>query len=310
MLFADDAALATHSEAALQRLCDRFADACKQFGLTISLKKTNICTQNVNTPTSVTIDGALLEQVDNFTYLGSTISCTVSLDVELDRRLGKASSTMARLSKRAWENKALTLNTEIRVYQACVLSTLLYGSESWTTYTRQERHLNTFHVRCLKRILGIRWQDHVPYQEILQRAKCPSMYSLLSQRRLRWLGHVKRMRDGRLPKDILYGELVEGERKVGRPLLRFKDTCKRDLKACDIPTDTWESLATDRVEWRHTVRKGIKVADEKRGQAAAEKRSRRRDTVLAESLFICDRCNRDCHSRIGLHSHKNRCHTR
>ena len=39
MLFADDAALVTHTEDALQRLGDRFADACKQFGLTISLKR-------------------------------------------------------------------------------------------------------------------------------------------------------------------------------------------------------------------------------------------------------------------------------
>ena len=36
------------------------------------------------------------------------------------------------------------------------------------------------------------------------------MYALLTKRRLRWLGHVTRMRDGRLPKDILYGELPLG----------------------------------------------------------------------------------------------------
>ena len=42
LLFADDAALATHSEAAMQRLIDRFAAACREFGLTISLKKTEI----------------------------------------------------------------------------------------------------------------------------------------------------------------------------------------------------------------------------------------------------------------------------
>ena len=79
MLFADDAALVTHSEVALQKLSHCFADACKQFGLTISLKKTNVCTKDVNTLANITIDGVTMENVDTFTYLGSTTSNTVSL---------------------------------------------------------------------------------------------------------------------------------------------------------------------------------------------------------------------------------------
>ena len=99
----------------------------------------------------------------------------------------------SKLTKRVWENKMLTENTKVRIYRACVLSTLLYGSESWTTYMCQERRLNTIHMRCLKRIIGITWQDRIPYSDILDRARIRSMYSLLSQRRLRWLGHVRRM---------------------------------------------------------------------------------------------------------------------
>ncbi|KAL3872961.1 hypothetical protein ACJMK2_036129 [Sinanodonta woodiana] len=46
---------------------------------------------------------------------------------------------------------------------------------------RQERRLNSFHLRCLKRILKISWQDHVLNSEILQRANTHSMFSLLSK---------------------------------------------------------------------------------------------------------------------------------
>ena len=108
---------------------------------------------------------------------------------------------MARLSKRVWENK-LTTNTKMSVYNACVLSTLLYGSETWTRYTRQERCLNSFHLCCLRRILGITWQERVPNTEGLRQGNTLSMFALLSQRRLRWLGHVHRMEYGRLPKDF------------------------------------------------------------------------------------------------------------
>ena len=50
MLFADDAAIATHTEAELQSLMDRFAKAASDFGLTISLKKTNVMAQEADPP--------------------------------------------------------------------------------------------------------------------------------------------------------------------------------------------------------------------------------------------------------------------
>merc|ERR1711893_380912 len=99
---------------------------------------------------------------------------------------------------------------------------------------------------CLCRILGITWQDKVTNTSILDRAMAPSIYSLLSQRRLRWLGHVVRMQDGRIPKDILYGELATGTRQTGRPFLRFKDVCKRDLKLGNIHPADLESTFADR----------------------------------------------------------------
>ncbi len=95
MIFANYAALVTHTEDTLQRLGDRFADACKQFGLTISLKKTNVSAQDVTTAPSIKIDGTTLEVVNNFIYLGSTISNTLSLDVKLVRRRGKANTIIA-----------------------------------------------------------------------------------------------------------------------------------------------------------------------------------------------------------------------
>ena len=41
-LFADDAALISHSEDDLQQIISRFVHACKEFGLTINIKKANI----------------------------------------------------------------------------------------------------------------------------------------------------------------------------------------------------------------------------------------------------------------------------
>ena len=121
------------------------------------------------------------------------------------------------------------------------------------------------------------WEEKVPDEEVRERANMNSMFAMLSERRLRWLGHVKRMEPGRTPKDILYGELAEGKRKAGRPLLRYKDTCKRDLKLCGIDIDTWEKRANDRLAWRQAVRQGVRGAEENRREAAVQKRQNRKE---------------------------------
>ena len=59
---------------------------------------------------------------------------------------------------------------------------------------------------------------------------------LLVRSRLRWLGHVSRMEDDRPVKSLLYGELTEGTRPVGRP--RYKDTCESTLK-CGNALGQW-----------------------------------------------------------------------
>ena len=97
------------------------------------------------------------------------------------------------------------------------MSTVLYGSESWTLHARKEKQLNTFHMLGLQRVLNITWQGNVPNYTVPKRAEIPSLYTPLRQTRLRWLGHVVRMDDGRIPKDLLYGELAQGNAPLAGP---------------------------------------------------------------------------------------------
>ena len=227
-LFADDAAITTHTEEGLQLLMDRFDQACVAFGLlSVKTKRKSLGRIQPHYPTSDSLTKHWKLSTTLCIWALQSPTLSLSLDAELDRRIGKAATTMSRLNKRVWTNARLTEHTKIQVYKACVVSTLLYGSESWTTRSKQEHTLNAFYMRYLRRILGITWQDKVTYISVLDRAKVPSMYSLLQQRCLRWLGHVVRMEDDRIPKDLLYGELNQETRSTGRPKLRYKDVCKR-----------------------------------------------------------------------------------
>ena len=155
MLFADNAAFTFHTEDALRQLVSRLSHACRGFDLTISIKKTDVMAQDSVYPPAISVDGHILEVVENFTHLASTISSTLNIEVEVKNRIVKAVAVMVRLTKRVWNNSSLTETTRLRVDQACVLGTLFYGSETWTTLAKQEKKLNSFHMRCQRRILHI-----------------------------------------------------------------------------------------------------------------------------------------------------------
>ena len=50
-------------------------------------------------PPIIVINNHTLDVVREFTYLGSTITSNITLDAELDKRIGRASTAMARLTK-------------------------------------------------------------------------------------------------------------------------------------------------------------------------------------------------------------------
>ena len=77
------------------------------------------------------MNGEKLKVVD-FTYLGSTLSRAVHIDDEVTARIAKASVAFGRLCANVWERNGITLGTELKVYKAVVLPTLLYACETWT----------------------------------------------------------------------------------------------------------------------------------------------------------------------------------
>ena len=158
----------------------------------------------------ITIKGQKLQAVDQFTYLGSTLSQAVTIDAEVNCRIAKASSAFGRLHSTVWEHRGISPATKLKVYSAMVLTTLLYACETWTVYRRHARQLNHFHMTCLCRMLHIRWQDKVPDTEVHSRASLPSAHTLLMRAQTRWAGHVICMSDECISEQLLFGELSAG----------------------------------------------------------------------------------------------------
>ena len=103
---------------------------------------------------------------------------------------------------------------------------------------------------------------------------------MLRGNRLRWLGHVSRMKDDRIPKQLLFGELARGTRDRGCPRKRWKDCAKDDLKSFNIDYNSWYCETQDRARWQQNVREG-EAFSERQLFSRAERHHQKRHEVRA-----------------------------
>jgi len=136
LLYADDAAFVATSTSTLQNLCSSFASACAEFHTTISLSKIVVLSQGPCSSPHISINGAVLQSVDKFCYLGSTVDNTNSLKSELDIRIGKASTTSSQLRPRVWSSG----NLSIRVKSRCTWPVL---SVCYSVVVKRGQHTGT-----------------------------------------------------------------------------------------------------------------------------------------------------------------------
>nr|VZI27966.1 unnamed protein product [Spirometra erinaceieuropaei] len=114
ILFADDCALNATSEEEMQRSMDLFSAACENFGLVINTQKTVVMHQPPpksatapNAPPQISVNGTQLQVVENFPYLGSTLSRNTKTDDEVVNRISKASQAFGRLQSTVWNRHGL-----------------------------------------------------------------------------------------------------------------------------------------------------------------------------------------------------------
>jgi len=128
-------------------------------------------------------------------------------------------------------------------------------------------------------IVRIKRQDKIPNSEVLQRRVMSGIEAFVIKVQLRWVGHVHRMSDSRIPKATFYAELPSGTMPNCRPLLRFKDNLKANLLSTGIDPTTWEDLAANRSKWRKACSTGVQHFEEAHIANAVEKCSRQKGST-------------------------------
>ena len=272
--YADDAAFLADTYERLASLSRDLRSHYTSWGLTLAVAKTEALTTGAGAmppPIPVPLSGVsselrpedMIHFTSCFKYLGSQISTQGDCVQEIMTRLDLARKAFWRLTSHVWDVAQLSLHTKLRVYRACVLSVLLYGAESWTTTFTCRHRLEKFHMRCLRKISHVSlWQQeehHLTNTALRERLGVPSILQMVSQCRLRWLGHLARMPDSRIPKQILFAFLPPDVGAVGSPGKRSGKWLQydfvNDIKSAGIDVSTWYQFARKDhgSEWRQKV---------------------------------------------------------
>ena len=113
-----------------------------------------------NLAKKIVVDGIQLENVENFTYLGSNMTYDLDGRKEVLVRIAKASAALKAMDK-IWKSKAIKLKTKLSVLKTCVFSSMLYGCEAWVITKYIEGRILAFERKCYRKIMRIGWTQKV-----------------------------------------------------------------------------------------------------------------------------------------------------
>jgi Reverse transcriptase (RNA-dependent DNA polymerase) len=260
LAYADDLAFMARSLVEMKELLIKLEGPATEVGLVINEDKSKYLMisrskRSQHTGQNLTLSDSNFEKVQQFKYLGATLSGENDITPEINERIASGNRSLYGLYS-VFKSKWITANTKKVIYKTVIRPAVMYGSETWTLTTKNQQALEVFERKVLRRIYGPtrdamtgEWRARYN-QELYQIFKDPIITNVIRSQRLRWTGHVLRMENPRMPKTSFIST-PDGTRPRGRPRRRYQDMLDDDMKTLKVKN--WRSVAVDRTEWKKVV---------------------------------------------------------
>jgi hypothetical protein len=243
--FADDQGMIASTEKGLQKIMDRLNSTAEKYGMKINIKKTKVMrvSRNVGEKINIMVNGKQIEQVENFKYLGSTITEDGRCEKEVKIRIAMAKEAFNK--RKELLTKKFKISVRKKLVKTLIWSTLLYGSETWTLRKEEIKRLEAVEMWMWRRMEKISWTEKITNVEVLKRVgEERLLMKTIRNRKKKWVGHV--LRGEGLLKEAMEGRM-EGKRGRGRPRTGMLDDLKGESYA------GMKRRAENREEWRKWV---------------------------------------------------------
>ncbi|KAJ4448649.1 hypothetical protein ANN_00039 [Periplaneta americana] len=135
-----------------------FPQASKDIGLAVNPEKTKykiMCPdENIVRNGNIKTGNLSFEEVENFKYLGATVTNINNTREEIKRRINMGNACYYSVEK-LLSSSLLSKNVKVKIYKTVILlPVVLYGCETWILTLREEQRLRVFENKVFRKIFG------------------------------------------------------------------------------------------------------------------------------------------------------------
>ena len=175
---------------------------------------------------------------DRAPYLGTNMSAKGNLHFEMSTRIISTTATLNKLDP-FWKKVPISTTWKLRVHDAVIASKLFYGLESANLTSAECERLDSFQIKALRKMLGIRhsYHSHVSNEVVMQRANqrirlkegstITKMFGKLVNRQIKFMAHLLRAKGDDLTKTCTINQncfrISAGFKRTGRPRIEWYD---------------------------------------------------------------------------------------
>ena len=238
--FADDQAIIANDKDDMEYMVRKIIEEYAKWGLTVNTEKTKYLPIGANTENLILDNNMEIRACEDYRYLGSIFTGDGTDDREINNRVIQARRVIRCINGILWSTE-ITKNRKYNIYETLVKSILLYGCETWRLTERNKRKLETTEMDAIRRAMRISRRDKIRNEDIRQQMGIEgTIVNDIEQKQLIWYGHVQRMHNERIPKQVIHW-IPPGKRKRGRPKKTWMEGIRRSMSEKNLTEDQWEN---------------------------------------------------------------------
>jgi hypothetical protein len=198
----------------IKKNTEALLDASKEVCLEVNPEKIKYmsCSQKIGEEHSIKIANRSFEDVAKFRYLGTTLTDQNCTHKQIKSRLSSRNACY-HLIQSLLSFCLLSRNLKVKIYKIIILPVVLYGCETLCLILREEHRLRVLENRVLRRIFGPKRDEVMGEWRKLHDRELHTLYSSpgiirqIKSRRMRWVGLVAHMGEGRNVCRVLVGKI-------------------------------------------------------------------------------------------------------